>query len=163
MATQAIKYESTKIDATQSASEVAGLVQKYGGSRFELRWNDRNELEAIRFALRTEMGEIPIRIAAHTDGVQDRLSKAHPSWGRDQLRSQALRIAWRHIRDLTEQLLLSVDLGLKDVAAAFMDGVEVWDDEAQETITMAELIHRRAELVGSDRGLRLLPAGKAGK
>lgn len=159
MAKQAIKYESTSVDPTQSASEVAALVQRYGASRFELRWNAKNELEAIRFALRTEIGEVPVRIEAHTDRVERLLLEAHPSWGKPKAREQAYRIAWRHLRDLTEQLLLAVQLGLKDVGAAFMDGVEVWDEERSETVTMAEFLSRRAELVGGERGLRLLPAG----
>lgn len=79
MAAQAIKYETTKIDPTQSASEVAALVQKYGASRFELRWNEKNELEAIRFALRTEIGEVPVRVQAFTDRVERLLLQAHPS------------------------------------------------------------------------------------
>jgi hypothetical protein len=156
---QAIKYETTTIDPTQSAAEVAALVQKYGASRFELRWNDKNELEAIRFALRTEIGEVPVRVVAQIDRVVELLGQAHPTWPRLKTREVAYRIAWRHLRDLTEQLLLAVQLGLKSVGAAFMDGVEMWDEEKGETVTMAEFLHARAELVGGDRGLRLLSPG----
>ncbi len=157
---QSIKYESTKIDPTQSASEVAQLVQRYGASRFELRWNERMELEGIRFALRVaEIGEVPIRVEARSEKIVRVLQRAHPSWTSTQVREQALRIAWRHLRDLSEQLLLAVELGLKDVGAAFMDGVEVYDDVADETVTIAEYLNRRARLGAGEGGLRFLPAG----
>jgi hypothetical protein len=159
---QAIKYETTKIDPTQSASEVATLVQRFGASRFELRWNEVNELSGIRFSLRVNgVGEVPVRIDARTVRIEEIVHAAHRSWSVAECREQALRIAWRHLRDLTEQLLLAVQLGLKDVGAAFMDGVEVWDDRAGETVTVAEYLTRYASLSAGDNGLRLLPTPRS--
>jgi hypothetical protein len=156
MPAQAIKYETTKIEPTQSAAEIAQLVQRYGASRVELRWNERAELEGIRFALRTDgMGEVPVRIIARTEGVQKILAEAKRTWSKQQVREHALRIAWRHLRDLTEQLLLAVQLGLRDVGSAFMADIEVWDDVREETVTMAEFLSTRAQLAPGERGLLL--------
>jgi hypothetical protein len=153
---QAIKYETTSIAAEKSAGEIAALVAKYGASRFEQQWNERGELCAIRFALRTELGEVPVRMDARTERIMEMLRR--PTWTLAERRQQALRIAWRHLKDLTEQLLLAVHLGLKDVGAAFMDSVEVIDPGTGETVTMRELLASHAHQISAGRPLRLLPA-----
>lgn len=171
MAAQAIKYQTTTIDANQSAGEIARLVMKYGGARFEMRWSAAGELEAVRFAIRAEeLGEVPVVLRAATDRIEEVLRRAKPYTSRSratreeydhEIRAQAQRIAWRHIRDLTEQLLLAVHLGLRSIGAAFMADIEVWDDARDETVTMAEFLARRAVLEPGERGIRMLSAGEA--
>lgn len=156
MATQSIKYESTSIAPEKSAGEIAQLVARYGASRFEQQWNEQGELCAIRFALRTELGEVPVRMEARTERIVELLRR--PTWTLSERRQQAHRIAWRHLKDLTEQLLLAVKLGLKDVGAAFMDSVEVVDPQSGDTMTMRDLLARHAFQLQPGRPLRLLPA-----
>jgi len=162
---QAIKYESTTVAAIDSASNIAGLVMRYGGTRFEQRWDPfTGEITGIRFAIRTDEGEVPIRLEAQTDTIVEILKgkvKRSKKTEAD-FRAQAQRIAWRQLKDFVEQALLAVETGLFNLASAFMAGVEVYDEEADETVTMAELVARRASLVADDRGIRLLTSGSAG-
>lgn len=72
--------------------------------------------------------------------------------------AQARRIAWRHLKDLTEQLLLAVELGLRSLPSAFMADVKAWDETRNETVTMYELFERRAHIAGSGRGVELTAA-----
>ena len=58
--------------------------------------------------------------------------------------AQARRIGWRHLKDLTEQLLLAVELGLRTLPGAFMADIEAYDGTTGETVTMYELFERRA-------------------
>ena len=157
---QAVKYQTTTIAPEKSASELAAIVRKYGGSRFEQRWNDAGELAGVRFAIRMEVGEVPVILTAKTEKITDILFRK-TSMGRQKAREQAYRIAWRHLKDLTEQLLLATELGLRSVPEAFMADIEVWDDLQQETVTMAELVNRRAVIEEGERGLRLMPATEA--
>jgi hypothetical protein len=164
---QPIKYASTTIDPGQSAGEIADLVRKYGGSRFEMRWGEFGRLEGIRFAIRDpEIGQVPVRLDAQADRVLQILREAKPysrrmrrsraQWEED-TEEQAYRIAWRQLRDFVEQALLAVETGLFPLASAFMAHVEVWDEEAGETVTMGELVGRRAEVGPGRDGLLLGP------
>lgn len=161
---QAIKYQDTKVQAIDSASKIAGIVMRYGGTRFEQRWDpETGELVGLRFAIRTDEGDVPVRLAAQTDSVVDILkSHAGPRSRKtdSDYRAQAQRIAWRQLKDFIEQALLAVETGLFNLVSAFMAHVEVWDDEHDETVTVAELMGRRGQLMGDDRGMRLLTRGK---
>lgn len=166
MAEQAIKYETTKVDPTQSASEIAQLVQRYGGSRFEMLWDEFGRLRGVRFAIRHErLGEVPVRPMSATKNVEAVILKRKP-WNRRMRRSRtqweaevrdiAYRVAWRQLKDFVEQSLLAVETGLFPLHEAFMAQVETPDPETGEAITVGELFERHAVLEGA--GLRLLPA-----
>lgn len=166
MARQAIKYEGTEVDPGKSASELGQLVQKYGGSRFEMQWDDHGLLTGLRFAIRhPKFGEIPVRLVARTERIAQLLLKAHPyQWGRvsrvdhdARWKVQAYRIAWRQLKDFVEQQLLAVETGLFPVHEVFMAQVETRDPETGATITVGELMERHATTAPGG-GLRLLPA-----
>jgi hypothetical protein len=171
MASQPIKYAETTVEASQSVAEVTELVRRYGASRFEQRWNDEGQTEAIRFTLRaSELGDVPVVLRARTERILEILREAHPYTTRRKrsarehdawIRAQAYRIAWRHLRDLTEQLLLAAQLGLRTVASAFMADLEIFDETSGETVTMEEYLGRRAVLEPDERGLRLLSTAEA--
>lgn len=158
---QAIKYQKTTISAEQSVAQLTALIAKYGASSFEQRWDGEGQLVAVRFSLRTSLGGAPgfmsVQLRARTDRIYWLLRQSG-DFSEERARAQAYRIAWRHLKDLSEQLLLAVTLGLKDVGAAFMDSVEVLDPETGATVTMADLFAARASLVGDGRGVRLLPS-----
>lgn len=164
---QAIKYETTTVEAGKSATEIAQLVQKYGGARFEMQWGDDGLLTGIRFALRhPTLGEVPVRLMAKTDRIVAILLKAHPwTWGKratraeheKQWRVQAYRIAWRQLKDFVEQQLLAVETGLFPVHEVFMGQVEARDPTTGELVTVGELVARHGT-IASGGGLLLLPA-----
>lgn len=166
MAEQAIKYESTKVDPTQSASEIAQLVNRYGGSRFEMLWDEFARLRGVRFAIRHErLGEVPVRLMAATHNVEAVILKRKPYSRRmrrtkseyeAEVRDTAYRVAWRQLKDFVEQSLLAVETGLFPLHEAFMAQVETPDPETGEPITVGELFERHAVLESA--GLRLLPA-----
>lgn len=127
---QAIKYENTSVDPSQSAAEIARLVQKYGGTRFEMRWDEHSRLGGVRFAIRHErLGEIPVRLVAQIGNVERYILDAKP-WttrmrkGRQQYkaecRDKAYRVAWRQLKDFVEQALLAVETGLFPLHEAFI-------------------------------------------
>jgi hypothetical protein len=166
MSKQVIKYQTTTVDHDTSISEIAALVRRYGGTRFEQQWDKYGRPTGIRFAIQqAELGEIPVKLTAQTDTIHEILHKAgvfgrvYPNAARqERLQEQAARIAWRHMKDLVEQLLLAVQLGLKTLSAAFMSDVEVWDEASGETVTMAEFVGRYAVAGRSNqRGISLQP------
>lgn len=163
MGRQAIKYQSTTIDPWKSAAEIAALVRKYGGTRFEQQWGERGEMLGIRFGIRDErMGEVPVILRAQTERIEEILRGAVPrTWLKQEIREQAQRIAWRQLKDFVEQALLAVETGLFPLAAAFMAHIEVEDEETGAPIALIEAFATRGRLGSRGHGVRLLPAETA--
>ena len=146
---QAIKYQTTTVDPGKSASEIQQLVQKYGGTRCEIRWDGAGQVVGVRFAIRHDrLGEVPVSLKARTDRIYEILqgSRRYKHRHREQDRAQAYRIAWRQLKDFVEQALLAVHTGLFPLHEAFMAAVETVDPETGETTTVGELFDRHAVL-----------------
>lgn len=130
-----------------------------------------NHLTGVRFALRVpDLGEVPVRLTAASETISGILLTNQPWSQRSRstreeharlIEAQAHRIAWRQLRDFVEQALLAVETGLFPIGSAFMAHMEVWDEQREETVTMAELVASRAHLGAAERGILLLPRGKA--
>ncbi len=172
MATQVIKYQDTKVEVEKTVSELAALIKRYGGSRFEQAWTPSGGVEGVRFAIRHEtLGELPVNLTAKTAQIrrimeEAGLWKTYPKAEREEKletqaqRIQAQRIAWRHLKDLTEQLLLAVSLGLKTLPEAFLADVEMLDQATGETLRMGEFLERHASL--GPGGLEIDAANSSG-
>lgn len=122
----------------------------------------------MRFAIKTEHGEVPVRLDARVDRVAEIILERIPWTTRrhrskrehhEYIRERAYCVAWRQLRDFVEQALLAVETGLYDLAGAFMASMEVWDDEYNAVVTMQELVARRMAMIPSRAGgpLRLQP------
>lgn len=159
MSRQAIKYQTTVIDPWKSAGEIAALVRKYGGSRFEQRWGESGELLGIRFAIRDErLGEVPVILGAQTERIETILRKS-TTWPHQRIHEQAQRIAWRQLKDFVEQALLAVETGLFPLAAAFMAHMEMQDEETGQPIALVDYMQTRGRIGPAGHGVRLLPSG----
>lgn len=178
MTRQIVKYESTEVAVEKTLAGLAGLIRRYGGRRFEQIWDKAGNAVAVRFAIdHPSLGELPVHLPARTAKIERILLdggkwRSYPEGERgEKIAEQAHRIAWRHISDLTEQLLLAVQLDIKTLSEAFMADVEVYDRERGELVRMAEFLERRAssgpdglELAAGaeDRRAIPLPAGAGG-
>lgn len=165
---QVIKYETTELSPEDSAAQIMKLVHKYGGTRFE-QWWDNGSLAGVRFTIATDHGNVPIRLVAPVGRVADILLEQKPwntlrrkgeheynAW----IRERAYAIAWRQLRDFVEQTLLAVETGLYDLTAAFMAGIEIWDPDLGEIVTVQELMaSRMAQLPPHSSGALLLTDG----
>lgn len=161
MSKQPVKYWSTEIDAAKTASEIVSLIVRYGGERTSIDWTD-GQPAAVTFIIRDrELGSIPVHIPARIDNVERLLLERVPWSGRGEeseyrqkLRERALRIVWRHLKDLIEQQLLAVEIGQYTLTDVFMTGVLVSAPDGGET-TIGALVRSHADQVG----LLRLPSG----
>ena len=166
MPTQVIKYRDTKVDAERTVAELGALIKRYGGSRFEQSWEPDGCVGGVRFAVRHEtLGELPVSLTARTEQIRRIMLDAglwksySPADRERKITVQSERVAWRHIKDTTEQLLLAVQLGLRTLPEAFMADVELYDRERGELVRMGEYLERRAS-AGPD-GLELTTTAAA--
>ena len=132
MAAQPIKYWSTEIDATKSASELMALLVQYGATSTSIEWDGLGQPTGISFKIMDpRRGLLPVRLRARTDAVVELLRRQvqfkrgnRQEWEQG-LRARATRIIWRHLRDLVEQQMLAIRIGQYELAEMFMHGVEV--------------------------------------
>lgn len=151
---QAVKYQSTTVKVDKTLGELGELIRNYGGSRFEQIWNDDGGTMGIRFAIRhPQIGELPVTMTQKT-GEIERILRANgykKSASSKEVREQAERIAWRHTKDLTEQLLLAVKLGQRSLPGAFMADIEVSDGSSEASVTLEEWFSSRAAISAGGR------------
>lgn len=164
---QIVKYESTEVEVERTLAGLAKLIRGYGGRRFEQVWDAEGRAVAVRFAVEhPSLGELPVHLPARTAKIRRILLdggkwKSLPTSERERrVAEQAERIAWRHISDLTEQLLLAVQLDLKTLSEAFLADVEMYDRERGELVRMADFLERRGSVGPS--GLELASSSAAG-
>ena len=154
---QKIKYQTTTVEPSTSAAAIQKLVQKYGGSRCEIRWEPgTGRVIGVRFALPHErIGEVPISLTAQAEFIFNVLHKEVRRTGRFVERNlkadrvQADRIAWRQLKDFTEQALLAVHTGLFPVHSAFMHAIETGEmDEDGNPETLGNYFEAHATIEG---------------
>ena len=151
---QFIKYETTTIDAGTSALGIRTLVKKYGGRNFQMTWLE-DEVDNIRFEMPSAQGFVPIRLAPAIKPIFKLFRKNRPSGDPNVHMRQARRIAWRHLKDLTEQQLLAASIGLADPASVFMASLET----TRGTTVGQEFIDAAMARGGLRPALGLPPAG----
>lgn len=161
---KAIKYQQTTVPVEKTLSELTALIKRYGGTRFEQNWTPEGHICDVRFAIHHDtLGELPVRLVARTDKIQkilldSGLWKSYPKTEHERkVQAQSERIAWRHIKDLTEQLLLAVLLEIRSLPEAFLADVEIFDSQLGEAVRMTEYLQSRAH--GGPEGLILSGLG----
>ena len=153
MSRQFIKYQTTEIHPQRSVNEIQRLCEKYGARKFSMSWTD-GEIESVSFVLSTEYGPLPILLRAPMKGILKIFQKNQPYGDPERQYKQAQRIAWRHMKDLTEQRLLAAFIGLESPAETFMAQVETEDGS-----TVGERMTEALELQGDVSKVLMLKSG----
>lgn len=92
---------TTKIEADKTAGEILAILARHGARAVLMEWDDNGEVESLSFKVSTTHGELPIRLPVDPDAVLKVLQKQNV--GRTYAnRKQALRIAWRILKDWVE-------------------------------------------------------------
>lgn len=171
---QKIKYQDTTVDPMASAAQIAALISRYGARSFGQHYAEDGSLSGVHFVLRVQdAGDLPVMLRAPSQTIEailwgGKIPAPAASWDkagqakRIKVHEQALRIAWRHLKDYIEQSLLAVQTGLFPVGAAFMAHMEGWDSESGQTRPFYEIAAARLRLSGNGRGVVLLPASSLG-
>lgn len=136
MAKQPIKYWKTTVEAAKTAAELQTILVHAGATSTATEWKE-GVPTALTFTIPdARRGPLPIRLEARAEQVVQAVRKKRPGAPGLSI-EQAHRIAWRHLRDLTEQQLLAVQLGQQDLAEAFLAAVVVNDSTLGKWLTLA--------------------------
>lgn len=111
---------TTKIEADKTAGQIMGILAGHG-ARSVLMEFDNGEVESLSFTISIPHGELPIRLPVDPDAVLKVLHKqgVAPHYAN---RKQALRIAWRILKDWVEaQMAIHLQVpGLKTLRFTLM-------------------------------------------
>lgn len=164
---EAIKYETTTIPARRTAGEIMELLAEYGARHVSLEYDSEGEPAAVSFAIHDpKLGQlVPVHLRARTEAVARRLLEVRPWNSRRraairaeyerEIRAQAHRIVWRHLKDLIEQQLLAVRIGQYELTDVFMHGLMLQDGS-----TVGERFREHADRLLGTGLMQLLPGGE---
>lgn len=149
---QPIKYWSTEVTAAKSASEILGILVHYRAQSTTVEWDSMKQPVSVRFVVVDGAhGNIPVIVRPRIEDVRLAVRKA----GKTCDTERARRIAWRHLKDLIEQQMLSVFLGMHSMVEAFFANVEVDGDQTLGSWVTAALAS--GQVPRSKTGALLLP------
>jgi len=110
---------TTKVSAQRSVNEITALLTKAKAQAI-LTELENGAVSAISFRVQTEFGILTFRLPARIPQVYAVLSKSRDIPPRLRTRDQAVRVAWRIVKDWLEAQLAMIEAGLADLEQVFL-------------------------------------------
>jgi hypothetical protein len=111
---------TTKIDPVQTISEIQKMLSNYGVSAMMTEY-DGPQVSAVSFRMNIENRQMGFKLPCNWKGVLEILKR--PEYNRIALKDkeeQAVRVAWRIIRDWTEAQLALVEVNMVTIPQVFL-------------------------------------------
>lgn len=110
---------TTEVSAERSAAECMAMLGQFGAKRSGLAYGKAREPIGLSFVLATRWGDRGYELPVDPEGTRRMLARAYQEKrGNVQRRhtepDQALRVAWRVIKDWLEANLALIEAGLRD-------------------------------------------------
>ena len=114
---------TTQIEAAKTVSEIQRILVAHGARSILILYGDDNLIEALAFKVNTPNGEIPIQLPIQPDAVLKVLERQHrlgkiPK--RFVNRPQAVRIAWRIVKDWVEAQMAILETEMVKMEQIFL-------------------------------------------
>jgi len=92
---------TTTIQAAKTVVEIQNILAKHGARAILLNYDDAGHIEALTFKVMAPQGELAVRLPIQPDAVLQVLQQHHVP-NRYTNQEQAIRIAWRIVKDWVE-------------------------------------------------------------
>ncbi len=116
----AIKNYTTTINANRSIGEIQEILSKHGATAIMTEY-ENSEVIALSFKIITAKGELGIKLPANVDKVlrvlQDQRKKNNQV---KDTREQAVKIAWRIIRDWVDTQMAILETEMVEMEEIFL-------------------------------------------
>jgi len=110
---------TTTIQAVKTVGEIQNILAKHGAKSILIDYDDAGHIEALAFCVGTMHGDISIRLPILPDSVLKVLQRqAIPI--RYKNRPQAIRIAWRIVKDWTEAQMAILETEMVQMEQIFL-------------------------------------------
>lgn len=117
-----IKNYTSQVPATRSVQRIEDLLVKHGAKNI-LKLYDQQKLTGIAFIISIDGRDVPFRLPARVDRVEQRLRKSikRPRSGTmNKISDQATRTAWRLLSDWVEVQMSLIELDQAELIEVFL-------------------------------------------
>lgn len=122
---------TTKIEASKTVGEIQKILAKHGAKSILIDFDDNGLIEALAFRVITSHGEVGIRLPVDPEAVlkvltrQNQLGKVPRSFVN---RPQAVRVAWRIVKDWVEAQMAILETEMVKMEQIFLPYVITKDN-----------------------------------
>lgn len=91
---------TTQVEASKTAGQIQQILAKHGARVILMEYDNRGEVAALSFRIKTPYGEVGIRLPIDAEATLRVLRRqAAPRFANEE---QAVRVAWRIVKDWVE-------------------------------------------------------------
>lgn len=110
---------STTIQAAKTVGEIERCLVKHGAREILKNYDDDGQIEALSFIAKTSERDIPFRLPVNADAVLRILHRQNiPTRYKD--KPQAIRIAWRIVKDWVEAQMAILETEMVKMEQVFL-------------------------------------------
>jgi hypothetical protein len=114
-----ISNYTTKVDSMNSVAEIQKILMNHDADKIMVEYQDKMPV-ALTFQVKTAKGFISFKLPANWEGVLRALTKDGGVPKASKNKAQALRIAWRILRDWVEAQMAMIEAELTSVDQVFL-------------------------------------------
>ncbi len=133
---------TTSIEASKTVSEIQKILVSHGATSILTNYDSEGMIESLSFKVKAPTGEeVPIKLPVEPEAVLKVMSKygSHVPY-RYQNKAQAVRVAWRIIKDWTEAQMALLETQMVKIDQIFLPYTIIRDDKtAYQIITESRL------------------------
>jgi len=114
---------TTQIEAMKTVGEIQGILAGHGAKSIKTDYSDDGQVEALSFLILTPQGEVGIRLPIDPEAVlkvltrQNRLGRVP---GRYLTHAQAVRVAWRIVKDWVQAQMAIIETEMVRMEQVFL-------------------------------------------
>jgi hypothetical protein len=123
---------TTSVDASRTVAQIQDILRGHGAKSVLIEYDSEGLIESLSFCAITPRGEFAIRLPIDPEAVLKVLARNNVS-RKYQEKAQAVRIAWRIVKDWTEAQMALLETEMVDLEQIFLpyigtkDGKTVYD------------------------------------
>lgn len=114
---------TTSIEAAKTVSEIQRILAKHGAKSILTDYDDEGQIEGLSFRVTTPQGEAGIKLPINPGAVLEVLRRQSSEGkvpGRYVNKPQAVRVAWRIIKDWTEAQMAILETEMVKIDQIFL-------------------------------------------
>jgi len=110
---------TTTVDAAKTVAQIQLILAKHGARAVLINYSDTGDIEALSFKVQTPHGEVGIQLPVNTESILKVLEKQNlpPRYVN---RPQAIRIAWRIVKDWVEAQMAILETEMVKMEQIFL-------------------------------------------
>ena len=143
---------TTQVAAENTISEISRMLTKLGISAILTEYDEAGEIAAMSFRVRLEAGEMAFRLPANWQAVLTLLEEDQKVRRQFKTKEQAIRVAWRILKDWVEAQLALIETRMVSVDEVFLPYLIVDGGQTLYQHLQAHPMALPPGLTGSPRG-----------